>query len=285
MESVSQTAEHPRSRPPSVARVIFSYAYNRIWTGRLLPASETILWSIVAVYAGFAYFELTSSNTDFFIEKASLYGLLIATPLIAGYAIMRGHVNVGMADESLRNVPLTPSQVLFPRFLAAMLTWLQIAGPFVIAYVVYTVIAALTYGFNNEFPSMNIILPLVKLFLSTDVLSEFRDGSPVPVPFEETILYVLVFFQIIGYGALPVSWGMWWGTRFQHRGGPFLLAFFSYVILPVGLYFFIRQDYLGLFLPRPLEYWAIVLLTGLSGIVLSIIFFALACRDWARRSG
>jgi hypothetical protein len=237
-------------RQTSIFRMLFTFAYNRIWRGRFLVVAETILWSIIAAYFAFAIFQITTLTVDGIFKIAATLAFFIITPLIIGYAVLRAQVTVGTADSSLRNVPLTPAQIIFPRFLAVLLTWLQFVGPPVAVFIGYQLISLLVYN----------------------------RGSPwVPSLFRyPPVNYVIAVFIIAGWGTLPASWGLWWGTRLQHRGGPFLLAYFAWLILPAAI-IYIHYD-IGKMA------WAFPV-TGAVGLVLSVVFFFLACRDWARRSG
>jgi len=268
----------------SIFRMLFAFAYRRIWRGRLLPVSETILWSVVALHTALAIYHLTPQMADALMWETSKYGFLIITPLLTGWSILKAHVNVGMADASLRIVPITPWQVLSARFSAIMLTWIQLVAPFVfITLAQYWIIQYIYNGPLIETPLARMARDILLLLLS-DLSTEFRYGSPLTIQQEETVVSILGILQLAGFGALPVTWGLWWGTRFQHKGGPFLLAFAAYVIFPIAFYLFIRGDYLSTLLPRGLLYWAVVFLSGLAGIVLSVIFLTLALREWARRT-
>jgi hypothetical protein len=279
------TASTSPPRDTSIFRMLFAFAYNRIWRGRFLPIAETVLWSIVALRTALALYYFTPPMLDALMWEASKYGFLIITPLLTGWSILKAHVKIGTADASLRIVPITPWQVLSARFSAIMLTWIQLVAPFVfITLAQYWIFQYIYNGPWIETPLARMARDILLLLLS-DLSTEFRYGSPLTISYEQTLVSILGILMLLGFGALPVTWGLWWGTRFQHKGGPFLLAFAAYIIFPVAYYLFIRKDYLSALLPRGLLYWAIVFLSGLGGIVLSIIFFTLALKEWARRSG
>ena len=64
----------------------------------------------------------------------------------------------------------------------------------------------------------------------------------------------------------------------------FILVFASYLVMPGALYLIINRNILKLPLEAPFFFWPVTITVALSGIVLSLVFYILALKAWARRT-
>ncbi len=263
-------------------KAIFSHAYRRIWSGRANPVLEILFWIIAAVYIGFTFYGLTWTEFEFWARVS--YGMmLIQTPIVIGGSVLKAHVSVGIGDAALRNVPLRPHEVIWPRMCAVLLTWFQLVGPWV-----FILVAAI--GQQLSFTAIGpcrtwLGLVAFHLMLISAEGELFLSGSLKVLPvWQHLAVYLLAILQWLGWVTLPLTWGFWWGSRFHQQGWPFLLAFVSYLIMPALLVLMVHLGFHRLFIGLSEPYWTIMLTVGLSGIVLSFYFFYKACWTWGRRS-
>jgi hypothetical protein len=190
-----------------------------------------------------------------FVDSFKVYFAL--TPIVIGLAVYRSHVSAGMGDESLRDVPLKPHQLLLPRMAAVGLTWLQFAAPLAFLFIAWPIQT------NNML----------------DMPEWLRESFLM-----EAVRCIMIFVQVVGWGLLWLTWGFWWGSFYQRRGGLFLIAYVSFLLLPACLYaiegFGIPEWLFGYTEGR----WTTAIFTCACGILLSARYFALACRAWGRRA-
>lgn len=93
--------------------------------------------------------------------------------------------------------------------------------------------------------------------------------------------YMLGQAQILSWGLLPLCWGFLWATKFQKRGGLFLLTYSAYLILPVISFMElhnIRATY-----QFKVDYLIPYCIVGLAGLYLSAILFITTMLLWQKR--
>jgi hypothetical protein len=273
---------HKGSGRESPSWTIFNYAYRRIWSGNGFWIFETILWWLTGAYVAFKLFDLINFQLDLFIGFVCRYGLPGLTPIIIGIAIYKAQVNVGTGDESLRGVPLTGYQVVGPRFLAVFLTWIQIMAPMAVMFLVHSwgLLKEISYFVDNSFQ----LLATSNIFITWLESGGLLINSNLLVT-NDLIIAVLLLIQAIGWGVLPITWGLIWATIYQRRGGPFIFAYSLYLLVP-GLAFTLNSwSHIKLVPDDPLKFWILVTAIVVGNLLLSWVFFQVSCRIWSRRSG
>jgi len=166
---------------------------------------------------------------------------------------------------------------------AVAITWLQLVVPWVITYLlVETVFVRSISGLAGD---LRLTRAIGCLFLSWKGAGVIALKPPIAYWWETACVHALHTLQIVGWAALPVAWGFWWGTRFLRRGGPFLLAYSAYLLMPAALLAVVHYDILNIDLGDPLLFWPVINASGLGGVILAVVFFTLACRNWGRRTG
>ncbi len=267
----------------SPSRVIFNYAYRRIWSGNGLWIFETVLWCLAGAYVAFWIFDLTSYLLDSILESVCRGGLPALTPIIIGIAIYKAQVNIGTGDESLRGVPLRGYQVVGPRFLAVFLTWLQIMAPMVVVLIVIILgmISETTYFSYNPIPVFSMSYIFITWIAGDNIFANISNsvhtGEITPV--------VILFLQALGWGLVPISWGLIWATVYQRHGGPFLLAFLLYLLIPAVYFSAIYWNVFGSYYEDQSLFWTLVYIYVFGFLLLAALFFRIACTLWDRRSG
>lgn len=261
---------------------IFMQAYKRIWSGNTLWILETIFWCVAAAYVGLVFFDLNSRVIDGFARLLCRYGLPLLTPLIILTAIYKSQVNVGAGDSYLKGVPLKGRQILGPRFLAILLTWIQFSLPFLVILPLH--LFSIARGLSEILDN-----PMLKFASDYIFLHWFRAEG---VGFSYTLYRFNFWFtpiilacQAVSWGLLPISWGLMWAVNLQRRIGPFVLAYILYLLMPAGLFLLINRNFFALDFENPIILWACLITAELGGLLLSALFFHLACRSWERRSG
>lgn len=263
--------------------VIFNYAYRRIWSGNGFWIFETVLWCLAGAYVAFKLFDLTSWQLDSILESVCRVGLPGLTPIIIGTAIYKAQVNVGTGDESLRGVPLRGYQVVGPRFLAVFFTWLQIMAPMVVVLIVNILgmISETTYLSYNPIP----VYSLSYIFVTWIAGDNFFANILNSVHLGDLTQVVILLLQALGWGLLPISWGLIWATVYQRHGGPFLLAFLLYLLIPVVYFSAIYWNVFGSYYEDQSLFWTLVYIYVFGSLLLAALFFRIACGLWDRRSG
>ena len=261
---------------------LFRLAYRRIWAGTLGVTVEIILWCILAGYYAFTLYDLPHYRIDGWIHEGSRYAFLGLTPLVIWLAIHKAHVSVGREDVALRGVPLKPDQILNPRMAAVFLTLLQFTAPCLIAC--FIALGALCRGQSDLMPHPWLFGAIQHLYLNYPEIGNLALEPPINLAWETNVVLILYALQIISWAALPLTWGFWWASNLQHRGAQFILVFASYLVMPGALYLIINRNILKLPLEAPFFFWPVTITVALSGIVLSLVFYILALKAWARRT-
>lgn len=276
------------SESPSLA--IFSYAYRRIWSGRGASFWEILFWSVFALYLGFWFFKLVPYKVEYWLFLSSVVLIPAITPLVVGIGVYKSHVNVGMADESLKSVPLKPIQVLGPRMLAVFLTWVQFIMPLILIAIITQ------FGLLETHV---ILVPSNHNIFSDDLLDKVTSSLYVhaytgriflyiakDIRFTSIkILYVLGFFQVLGWPLVPLTWGYLWASIFQRRGGLFILAYIAYLIVPGFLFLIMYLGDYALIGDWFADFWVQSYTLAFGGLVPSVILFVFTISVWGRRSG
>ena len=215
---------------PSPGMALYAYARRRIWdgdAGRGVRFWETFLWSAFALYFGL--------NTFGFIENYIRYGLawgseifiFLLTPMTIGAWVYRAHASAGSADESLRALPLRPSEILMPRMKAVLVTWLRIYTPLVLMLIVAGMIPSI-----GEYKNPIGILASFAYSILTDLPNFWL----YPVSISDSIfvnIFIIALAAIFLGGGVtaPIAWGFWWATRFKYSATGFIFSYFFYYIL------------------------------------------------------
>ncbi len=267
-------------------------AYGRIWAGKLIFIWWGISWCAAAAYFGFWLYDFVPQKIEDLANHVGLYGFLGITPLAVGWASLRAYVLEGTGDSSLKTVPLRPWLVLLPRMSAVFLTWLELALPFVLVYIFNFVSQNRAMAYLNSVSPSRFAVPDFGVENALYLLTLGGNlGGVKVVPSsglglnEIPVLYLFLLLQILGYGLLPIGWAFWWGTILKRRGGPFVLAYVPYLVLPCFLLVAVRSDIPGILLGYPGMLLPMIFLVSLSGIIFFILFTLLAFREWLRRSG
>lgn len=270
---------------------IFNYAYRRIWAGSAASFLEILIWSIFALYLGFWFFKLVPYRVEYWLFLSAEVLIPVLTPFIIGIAIFKTHVNVGMADESLKSVPLKPIQVLGPRMLAVFLTWVRYMLPLVLIVIV-SEIAVINFDSVSISRGIDVVMFKDRLLdtLTTVLYMHANLGKIISYNYEDIMMpgniefYWLGIAQIFGWGLLPLTWGFLWASVFQRRGGIFILTYIAYLIFPAIIFIaFIQFQSIGYSYSDALFDVKLCIL-GLSGPIFSIIIFLLTLFIWQKRS-
>jgi len=267
-------------------------AYGRIWAGKFNFIWWGMIWCAAAAYFGFWLYDFVPQKIEDLAFRVGLFGFLGITPLAVGWASLRAYVLEGTGDSSLKTVPLRPWLVLLPRMSAVFLTWLELALPFVLLYIFNFVSQNRAMAHLNSVLPARFAVPDIGVTNALHLLTVGGNlGGVRVIPSsgvglsEIPVLYLFLLLEVLGYGLLPISWAFWWGTILKRRGGPFLLAFFSYFLLVGLLVVIVRFDILGVLLGVPGMLLPPIILVSFGGITLSVLFTILAFREWRRRSG
>lgn len=268
----------------SILKIIYQYACRRIWSAKGMVGFEIFSWTIAAMYVGLSTFGLLK-NQDEFLMYACYRTIICLAPIVIGIAIWRAHTSVGTGDEGLRTVPLQSYQFLVPRMTAVLVSWFLMTLPWLvfIAGPGYRFLSGLRMGFfynlTELLANQLAILPDRSMVPLTEVL------PPHPPPWHSPEVYTLGVLQCIGWVVLPLTWGFLWGTVFNKRPGHFFVVYILYLIIP-GIHVLIIYHELYRKLFDTFEpFLGIARISGLGGIVFSILFFALTLVIRGRRSG
>lgn len=280
-----KTEQHPHRiefESESLDRAIFRFAYMRIWSGRILRILEKFSWFIAVGYIASLIFDFTPFGTFGFLDAICRYGLPVGTPIIIVVAILKAHVLIGTGDSSLKCVPLKGFQILGPRFLAILLTWLRLVIPWVVVMIALVLAYAPWYpGFVN-----NPILSAFSNYLFINWYIPYEIGLRFGLAFPKNFLILLLLFaQAIGWGLLPISWGLMWASLFHNRGGHFLYAYLLYLLIPGFTYLILTGLMFRLDFHDPFTFWIFIFISEFGSIILAALFFYAACLIWNRRTG
>jgi len=266
----------------SIFLPIFRHAFRRAW-GLGAMSLETLSWSIAVVFLGLRVFDLTSEKMDAWASLAAFVVFMVLTPVVIAVAIFRAHVSVGTADEALRNAPVKPIEMIGPRMAAVATVWLQLLAP----WLLISVLAHFSLTRFTSYPAGMGFTGRAAAFLLLG--AGWADGFRVQLAQYTGVLGLVVlllgFFQAAGWVLLPMAWGFMWASVFRHKGAPFLLAYSSYILMPLLLYAIVDMNLLGVRRYDYLTLWPMVFIVGLGGVALSALFFVLSCRLWGRRTG
>lgn len=218
---------------PSPGIALYAYARRRIWdgdAGRGVRFWETFLWSAFALFIGLTTFG--------FIEHWISYGLawvcgiiiIVLTPMTIGAWVYRAHASAGNADESLRALPLRPSEILMPRMKAVLVTWFRIYTPLVLLLVVAGMIPSIAelrnpIGFLTMF-TYTVLIKIPEYYLNTRSIPDSI--------LTRWFFFVLAAIFFGGGVTAPIAWGFWWATRFRYSAAGFIFSYFFYYVL-VGI--------------------------------------------------
>jgi hypothetical protein len=266
----------------SIFRPIFRHAFRRAW-GLGAMSLETLSWSIAVVFLGLRVFDLTSEKMDAWASLAALAVFVAVTPVVIAVAILRAHVSVGTADEALRNAPVKPIEMIGPRTAAVAAVWLQLLAPWLLIDVLshFSLSRFTSYPAGMGFTGRAAAFLVMNAYWATDFRVQLAHYTGIP----GLLVLLLGFFQAAGWVLLPMAWGFMWASVFRHKGAPFLMAYSSYLLMPLLLYAIVGMNLLGIRKHDYLTLWPMVFIVGLGGVALSMFFFFLACRLWARRTG
>ncbi|MCK4719325.1 hypothetical protein KAU08_01625, partial [bacterium] len=229
-------------------RTIFMQAYKRIWSGNTLWIIETIFWCIAAAYVGLVFFDLNSRVIDGFAGLLCKYGLPVITPLIILTAIYKSQVNVGAGDSYLKGVPLKGRQILGPRFLAILLTWIQFSLPFLVILPLH--LFSIARGLSDLLDNPMLRFAFDYIFLQWFYARNYGFTFS-PYEFKDWFFLAILACQAASWGLLPISWGLMWAVNLQRRIGPFVFAYILYILMPAGLFMLINRNSLALDFTNP----------------------------------
>ncbi len=266
-------------------------AMNRIWTGKGMQVWEVVSWTVLAVYLGFRLNDVRFIFTETLAFRIGYLLIFVLTPLLVPAWVYRVHIVSSGSDEPVRTVPLSPIQVLGPRMLAVLVTWLRAYAPWILL-----VVLADEFTFSGLF-----IDPLARWdhaaaghFFSFPYLGGWNSAEGANLPFyitETLFLYVSIAY-IIGWILTPIAWAFLWGTVFQRKPGGFLFAYTTLIVIMSGLILLGRtsEKYQlsgSAYRTQPVlepEFTALLLVIGCSGLLLSVVSIIIACKVWGRRA-
>ncbi len=285
---ITAVATSPRYRA-SPFSALYSHSLNRIWSGRAIRFWEVFSWTVLAIYLGFRI----ADYRLFYIERGAFIVaylvLFILTPLVVPAWVYRTHMIAGAADEFMKTAPVAAFKVLGSRFVAILVTWLRIFGPWIVVLVLtheYTFDGYFIHPFDRwKYATIGHLLHFPYLKGWDPDWLVLPSGTLVSSFFQ-----VLAVCNVIGWLMLPIAWGFLWGTIFRRAPSLFLLGYVTCLPL-LGLpAWYIRT--LGTWMRTGFSvmsapgapFWRWTLVTGLSGLILAIIAFLLACKLWGARS-
>jgi len=268
----------------SIFALQFDIAWRRIWSGwgsGFALTLEIILWCLAAVELAFFLFHDTNPKIDNILDIASGTLFLVITPIIVVVAVYKSIVKTGMGDDSLRTAPLNAYQVLVPRILAVLLTWLRFVAPILILFYCAVTMSLSQYGdLGIKYP---MLVPALHLLFWQSPQGDYLILiDAIDTEWKALLLYCLAILQTLGWVMFPLTWGTYWGLAMKRKGGLFLLIYVSWILIPATQAFMVHK---GMFVATQNLVWKVGFFSGIIMPVLALIFWVLAVREWEKRTG
>jgi len=236
--------------------IFFGMAYDRIWKGRAIKVWEWIFWVPILIVLGFRVYGYSLQTVDVPMFFLSWLFIQTAPAFIIPAWINIAHVSTGKLDESLRSIPMRPSEILLPRVFAVLVTAIQMFLPVCLALLAN-------------------IKPFVDLYGAKDIGPELTSFA---------------VFQVLGWMLFLVTWGITAGSISKRHSGNFFLLYFSpgvvviLVLIPLIMGGVILDFYDELYSYETV-FGKLFEAIGIVGFVLSPILFGYACKKWGERTG
>jgi hypothetical protein len=244
---------------------------------------------MAAAYLGFRTAGFRPVGLGQYLFIVIYWAIIVLTPIFIAVFINRAHISMHAVDSTLDAAPLKAWDILLPRMMAVVLSWLRLFLPLmVLAFALHE----LTFrGFHV--PILSRIDALAGGFMfDYKYPGGFLEDTPqIGEEFKDWVI-INAILRLAGWVLLAVTWGFWWGSI--RRSGALAIVF-GYVI-GIGalvlidvhdLYLIDRfldlMTALKLHLPgwpayTDLEKWFWIILRGWSGIILSIPALLMAVR-------
>ncbi len=284
MGAVARTSKsiETTERPESPFRVLFDRAWKRINPGWFLVGWEVMIWSVIGWCFGAHYFGHYNVALNKMATSVSWFTPLALTPLLIGPLVYRVHAYHPTLDDDIRVLPISPETFLGARLMAVVYLWLRIFGPLLLLTIHLFTLHESDYGILERLrQTSNAHLSLLAYSIPGFGvnLESLRAG----------LLGILMFFtQIIGWFTLPMTWALYWGTRFRGNIFYYFATYFLYLAILGVLYFIARFIFIEHDSPMHLHWlpgygltWIMVM--GLSGLLVSFILFTRSCALLWRR--
>lgn len=258
---------------------------KRIWdgnTGRSLRFWETFFWSVLAVVLGLKAF----GWIDWFVLKimawASYAVILVLTPLVVGFWVFHLQRFFGLADESLKHVPISPAWILLPRMAAIFLTWFRIFLPLLILLFV-TGMAPSMGDYREPF---GIITRFSVTFLAIFGNFEMYDGFMWESVPRFILIDLCALCYLVGGVTAPIAWGFCMATCFRISPIGYFISFMFYYLFPVAIIWGAKSVY------NPFrmfstdlypEVYLIIIMQGLSFAAITCLCIRVTCFLMGRR--
>ena len=245
-----------RQRERSMFAILFTMAYDRIWKDLSINLWNWLFWVPILIVAGFHIYGYSSRLVDSPMFWLSWLFVQLGPIFIIPAWINMVHVSTANLDDSLRTIPMRPSEIIVPRAIAVLITSLEIFAPAIIALLICRETA--NNSFNTDGPGVGDVFYGVLLILSW------------------------IFFLI--------AWGFAAGSISVRRRGNFFLWFFSpgiavlLIVIPLIIGGVIENFY-DIISFGDRVFSRLYEVIGIIGLILSPVLVRYACRKWGERTG
>ncbi len=282
MGVVAQTkvSNDSTERPESPFRVIFGRAYSRIGNYWSIYIWEIIAWSFLGWRLGSDFWGHHNEGTAKVMAIFFWWATVVLSPMLIGPWIYHVHVRTQTLDDNIKILPITPATFLGARIAAVGLLWLRVFGPLLLtSFHLYST----QVGDYFSMQRWNYISLKGLEFFDWLLLTNRPDLLGM---LKENILIALLFTMVAGWFTLPFCWGIYWGTRIRGNVFYYYIAYYSYLVITLA-YIGVAGLVPGISTHKFMDigfsmFWSS--LVGLSGLIISVIMFWLACRLMGRRS-
>jgi hypothetical protein len=230
------------------------FAWNRLWANGRLAKLEIFIWSLFGVYFSFKLFGFYFILIDGPLFIIPCLAIFFLTPVMMGAWIYKVHASERLADEEVRITPINPSVLIRARMVTVRRTWLRIFLPLTILTF---------YGFFlTVYPTLSI--------------RNLIWSSIVAIPL------------IVGWVAIPLSWGFYWGSKNRMGRGSFLTGYYSYLAVIAFILFVIFAERQKTTLSSQAFsgesiFYIVTAVVVLISIVTSRPLYRMSCSEWGRR--
>ncbi|MCX6645324.1 MAG: hypothetical protein NTY09_03045 [bacterium] len=252
---------------------------------------------LIAVYLGFHTGGTVAGFIEFVLPQLSYWTLILLSPLIIFALVLKAQSCVN--DQGIKTLPLKSKQILHPLIISVLVSWLRLFLPIIIGALFSQCILHLESNDYSDNPifywQLSFIRNLRLIPYHLPQLDPYYATYGIGTPFwMRTIIIILGLGQCVSWAMLPVMWGFWAANRFGTTKSAFFVSYFSWLIMPVALWFFkdrlFPEDFVRMFvgwtydLSRIREFYSMIIV-GISGIIATPVFYYLALKSWERRDG
>jgi hypothetical protein len=267
-------------------KFLWTIAWGKIWSSRLLNIIELVLWCLLAGYMALMVLHLDLLFNTFW-PTAILYWLIVfSSPYLIGSWIYKVHFRTGPGNEVLSGLPVYPSHVVGSRFMAILLSWLRIYIPAVILVIMLG--ETLT---GIQCPDTSVRWSFYAVCQLGWMWSRYPGGI-LGIPDSDLnngfALAILTITQVVGWIILPIVWGLKWGNASRNNSSAFLLYYVSHILIWIFLGLVVNYEWVAQatgFTPeyKPLNVFAVDLIfQSLVLVILDIILYQSAVKSFRR---